>query len=90
MVRIISTVTPEQAIQLEGEIIAADFETSTGKILVFENNHLKEDIYSFEVERNALSRNIFREAFLNEVSVKCRLLIESGIVELCVEQMELR
>lgn len=85
-----SAVTTEQEIQLEGEVIAADVENSTGKLLIFENSYLPEDIYSFTAENHVIGRQLFKDAFLNEVKVTCRLFSKAGRVNLRIEKMELR
>lgn len=90
MEKLKSAVIFEKGIQLEGEVIAADLETATGKLLVFENKYLPEDIYSFETESHVIGRKLFKEAFLNEVKVKCRLLNKAGHVKLRIAKMELR
>lgn len=79
-----------QVIELEGEVIAADLETLTGKILVFNNDYLEEDIYPFEVIESIASRYLFKEAFLNEVRIHCRLVNNSQIICLQITDLELR
>ena len=60
-----------KTIDLVGEVIAADTEKRTGKLIVFENNHLKEDIYSFELITEQYNRKLFKDIFLSEVKVTC-------------------
>lgn len=61
----------KKTIDLAGEVIAADTEKGTGKLVVFENNHIMEDIYSFELVSGLSSRKLFKETFLNEVKITC-------------------
>lgn len=61
----------KKTIDLLGEVIAADTENGTGKLIIFENDHLTEDIYSFKLAPGLSSRKLFKETFLNEVKVTC-------------------
>lgn len=61
----------KKTIDLLGEVIATDTENGTGKLIIFENDHLTEDIYSFKLAPGLSSRKLFKETFLNEVKVTC-------------------
>lgn len=64
-------VVKKKTIYLTGEVIAADTETAEGKILIFENDQIQEDIYTFKLNENLPSRKLFKKFFLREVKVTC-------------------